>query len=98
MSRSYKKTPYCGDTKGKDKKKIANHKVRMYLKNTEYKLFRNDYKKIYDSYDICDFYWIISWNEYWNNELKYYKQYPNLFNKPDYKQTYRKWYKHYKMK
>ena len=33
MSRSYKKTPWCGDKKGKSKKRIANRTVRQYLKN-----------------------------------------------------------------
>ena len=50
MSRSYKKTPYCGDHKGKSKKRIANHKVRNWLKqNPEVALKGNAYKKIYES-------------------------------------------------
>ena len=98
MSRSYKKTPYCGDKKGKIKKRIANHKVRMLLKNINHNLSKGNYKKVYESYNICDYYWITSWNEYWNNELECYKQYPDLFDKPNYKKEYRKWYKYHKMK
>jgi len=98
MSRSYKKIPYCGDSKSKSKKRIANHKIRAYLKNIKHKLSRSDYKKIYESYNICDYYWITSWEEYWNNKLDYYKQYPDLFDKPDYKKEYRKWYRYHKMK
>lgn len=98
MSRSYKKIPYCGDKKGKRKKQIANSKVRTLLKNTNNILLKNNYKKVYDSYNICDYGWITSWEEYWNNKLDYYKQYPNLFDKPDYKKEYRKWYRYYKMK
>ena len=35
MSRSYKKNPWSGDTKGKWKKRQANSKVRMFLKNLD---------------------------------------------------------------
>jgi len=33
MSRSYKHTPYAGDKKGKEKKRIANKTVRNKLKH-----------------------------------------------------------------
>ena len=62
MSRSYKKTPWAGDKKGKIKKRIANHYVRQHLKNhTDLTLGPSDYKKLYESWDICDFYGIVSW-------------------------------------
>ena len=32
MSRSYKRTLWCGDHKGKSKKRIANHHVRNWFK------------------------------------------------------------------
>ena len=32
MSRSYKKTAYCGDRKTKSKKRLANRAVRNYFK------------------------------------------------------------------
>ena len=98
MSRSYKKTPYCGDHKGKSKKRIANHKVRNWLKqNPEVALKGNTYKKIYERWDICDYYTVSTWEAYWIGEIKFwlkYKGYPY----PNKKEEYRKWYKWYKMK
>ena len=54
MSRSYKKNPYLTDNStSKFGKKLANKRVRMKLKN---KLLQNsDYKKLTESYEICDF-------------------------------------------
>ena len=99
MSRSYKKTPWSGDKKGKSKKRIANSKVRIFLKNFNHKLQKADYKKVYETWDICDYGWIYSWKEYWNYILKNYMEYPNLYKKhPDKKEEYRYWYKTYKMK
>lgn len=105
MSRSYKKVPYCGDKKGKQKKRAANHKVRSWLKqNPDFILKRNNYKKLYERYDICDYYWITSLQEYIDNEMKtylYYSyMYPSRFKEPlpNKKELYRKWYKYYKMK
>ena len=48
MSKSYKKTPGAGDTKGKTSKRIANHKVRQELKRNLNALPKkgNKYKKI----------------------------------------------------
>ena len=101
MSRSYKKTPYCGDHKGKSKKRIANHKVRNWLKqNPEVALKGSAYKKIYERWDICDYYTVSTWEEYWIGEIRFwlkwkqYKGYPY----PNKKEEYCKWYKWYKMK
>ena len=81
MSRSYKKTPWCGDNKGKVKKRIAN------------------YKKVYETWDICDYGWVYSWKTYWNKVLKDYIEHPDYYkNPPNKKEEYRYWYKTYKMK
>lgn len=99
MSRSYKHTPYSGDNKGKDKKRCANSKVRMYLKDFNNEISHKNFKHIYESYDICDFYWMETWEEYWHNRLIEYKEHPNWFKHPPIKkEEYRKWYKLYKMK
>ena len=46
MSRSYKKTPWAGDKKGKIKKRIANQTVRSWLKqHPDVKLSKSDFKK-----------------------------------------------------
>ena len=100
MSRSYKKTAYCGDHKGKDKKRIANSKVRSTLKKLDYNFSSHSaYKKMYEQWDICDFYFLESWKEYWEWEKKTYKKFPELYKKPlNKKEIYRNWYKMYKMK
>lgn len=101
MSRSYKKTPYSGDHKGKWKKRRANEKVRNWFKrNLDANISRGDFRKIQNPWDICDFYSITTFKEYWQWELNWYEQHKNLYNlpKPDKKKSYRKWYKGYKMK
>lgn len=45
MSRSYKKTPWCGDHKGKSKKRIANHHVRNWFKKILMRYFRQEHIK-----------------------------------------------------
>ena len=97
MSRSYKKTPYCGDNKGKNKKRFANSKLRTKLKNHDFILPNGGaYKKVYESWDICDFYWITSWKEYWNICIRIWHQYGGDY--PDKKQEYRYWLHHYRNK
>lgn len=99
MSRSYKKASYSGDKKNKENKRNANKKVRNFLKNNNYCLNRKNYKKVFDSYDICDFGWLQSWGEYWENKLKNYQEHPEWYkNPPNKKEEYRYWYKHYRMK
>lgn len=99
MSRSYKKTPWCGEQKNKADKRNANKKVRMFLKNPNNHLLKSDYKKIFESWEICDYGWVISWNEYWNNCLSSYNEHPEWYKEPPNKKVeYRKWYKYYKMK
>lgn len=97
MSRSYKKTPYCGDNKGKNKKRFANSKLRTKLKNHDFILANGGaYKKVYESWDICDFYWITSWKEYWDICIRIWHQYGGDY--PDKKQEYRYWLHHYRNK
>lgn len=96
MSRSYKKHPWAGDNKGKWKKRIANSKVRNYLKNYENTLKFSDFKKVHESWEICDYGWLYTWEQYW----EYIVQDCKRFNLPipDKKQEYRNWFKTYKMK
>ena len=104
MSRSYKKTPWCGERKGKLKKRMANHKVRQTLKR-KYRLRvkGNAYKKLYETWNICDFSSICSWEEYWQSKLERYnsmlKKYPyRKIKKPDKKESYRYWLKVFRNK
>lgn len=99
MSRSYKKTPWAGDTKGKEKKRDANSKVRMFLKNLEHEVQNNAYKRIYETWDICDYGWMYTWEEYWDFCQKRYAEHPEYYKTPPNKKIeYRNWYKWYKMK
>ena len=103
MSKSYKKTPWCGEHKGKSKKRIANHHVRNWFKrNPDVILPPGAYKKIHCSWDICDYGWICTWEDYWNDCQKWHQEainrgwghYANL----DKNEEYRKWLKYYKNK
>ena len=100
MSRSWKKHAYAGDNKGKWKKRIANSKVRNYLKNTENILKNSDYKKVHESWNICDYGWLYSWNEYWKHCVSSYYHWGYKYNSnpPNKKEEYKKWYKIYKRK
>lgn len=104
MSRSYKKSSWSGDKKGKTKKRIANHTVRQFLKrNLDLNFLPGDYKKIYSSWDICDFGGIYTWEQYWENEWQNYLRrcfvFPNYeHEEPDIEECYRKWAKHHKRK
>ena len=82
MSNSYKRTPYCGDHKGKRKKKVANRKVRRKLKSTEIVFPRAGYRRITNPYDICDYYSIESWESYWLHVLCAWEQYEKPYGKP----------------
>lgn len=100
MSRSYKKTPICKDhTKGM--KTIANRKVRRKLKNPSIHMNGKSYKKMFCSYDICD--WIFlgdDFNTYYKKELARWKdwqtKFPNSNEKMPTKESCRKeWLKMY---
>lgn len=98
MSRSYKKTPWCGDKKGKWKKRRASKAVRRYLKCRLDDPCRGaQYKKIYCSWDICDYYFTYSWKEYLESIQRINLYLPTRKIKP-LKEEYRYWYRHYKGK
>ena len=103
MSRSYKKHAYCGDKKGKERKRLANHKVRQYLKrNPEVILKPSQFKRLFESCEICDYGWLCDWEEYWQREWEwYYCDHYQSWHRdapPDYKEEYRNWHRYYKMK
>ncbi len=54
MSRSYKHTPRCGDSKGKIRKRIANHVVRRKKLRTDIPQHAG-YRKMYEHWNICDY-------------------------------------------
>jgi adenosine deaminase len=92
MSRSYKKIPIHTDGNSpttKISKRYANKKVRNYIKNSDYNLKGNYYKKIFESYDIHDFIIMYSWEE----AKEEYLSSPYLQNKYSLKEWYRHWKK-----
>lgn len=104
MSRSYKKTPYCGEKK--HMKDYANRVVRNHLKHDRDLANGNAYKKLYERWDICDWEFRESFEQYklsyvydkatglyyyilWNGHvLETYTK----------EQLYQEWYKCYKRK
>ena len=65
MSRSYKKTPYCGP-KSKAMKKYANRVLRR--DNDTYQ--NGSYKKRFCSYDICDYKFFETFEEYFESRVR----------------------------
>ena len=95
MSRSYKKTPYCGP-KSKSMKKYANRVLRQ-DKNT----YQNaSYKKRFCSYDICDYKFFETFDEYYRSQVRQWEEWGRLYGRsyPNKKNAYRRWYKYYKAK
>lgn len=87
MSRSYKKTPRCGDKKDKYLKRYANRKLRR--KKLFVDLQNKSYKKDFCSYDICDYQTIgLSWIEFSTSWLKHF---PDESIK-DLRKKYYRWY------
>ena len=75
MSRSYKKTPWAGDKSNTFMKKQFNRKLRRKNKNTDPEdesnyLSNKSYKKANESWDIKDYGWIMTWEEYWQSCIK----------------------------
>ena len=97
MSRSYKKTPRCGDTKDKFFKKYANRKVR---RNNANHYNHNSYKKLSSSWDICDYETVgRTFEEYWKQTLQDWHQFGYKYEPyPSYEEEYRRWFKWYKAK
>ena len=60
MSRSYKKHPGCA-LRTKGMKRIANRAVRIYKENIPK---GNAYRKIFQSWEICEYSWRVSWERY----------------------------------
>jgi hypothetical protein len=99
MSRSYKKTPWCGDHKGKVKKRLANKSVRAQLKeNPDFNPKGGMFKKLYCSWNICDYGWITPWEEYWESCLRQHAEWVRRGwndEEPDRQKEYQRWLRFY---
>lgn len=102
MSRSYKKTPGGGFSKRKDNKRAANHKVRQKLKQDINYIPQKGtkHKRVYNSCDICDYFNITTFEEFWETRLKNWYNWGRLYGepKPNKEKEYQKWCKYYKRK
>ena len=85
MSRSYKKNPFVTDHSQGTKymKRLANHKVRRIVNSYDELPSKLKPKKMTESWDICDYYWIETNNfdEYYGEKVSEwlrwgYKYYP----------------------
>ena len=88
MSRSYKKVPYGGDKKDKFMKNYAN---RILRRNKNLILNHKSYKKNFERWNICDYYFIESFKSYSKIAKK-------LFPEMTDNEIYMDWYRYYKMK
>lgn len=76
MSRSYKHTPYAGDTKTKWAKRQANRKYRSFLKQMEEDVPYSHFKKVSESWNICDYHDITTWEEHLQYRRRHYRYIP----------------------
>lgn len=87
MSRSYRKFPLCKCERScKWGKKQANKRVRRY--KGEISNGRN-YKKLYESWEICDYAFSETWKEYSHSCL-----HPRWWSEPE-EPIYYEWYRSY---
>ena len=95
MSRSYKHTPYCGDTK--HNKEVANRRIRRKMRNPEFEMANGKaYKKHYCSWEICDFCHKKSFESYYRSSVERAIRFNEPI--PSKEKLYKQWYKWYKMK
>lgn len=88
MSRSYKKVPCYKDYNRGMKQRANRYLRRSYLDIPSGRA----YKKLFCSYDICDYKFLKTFSSYKKWISKHcHKRYPEG-------ELYRKWYKYYKMK
>ena len=101
MSRSYKHVPVCGGRSGfsktQAKRRVRRNKMKLSFS-------KGGYKKFYDSWEIRDYFGRCTWKEYWQKEWEWYnwylENYPKSprYKKPVLKESYRDWWRAYKMK
>ena len=95
MSRSYKHTPRCGETKHRWAKRYANRSFRR--KRLDIVLSPGQHKRYYCSYDICDYEWVgVTFERHYRDAVRSWHRW-NYLNEPypdrsEEYQSYRKWY------
>lgn len=98
MSRSYKKNPVVKD-RNPWAKKYANRKLRRCSKE-DYLLQKGLYKKSFESWEISDYSWTISFEQYCDFHLEMWEKWdkPEGKPKPTKKEMWKEWYLTYKGK
>lgn len=103
MSRSYKHSPQCGNSKtyGRYRAKRRNRCYNKDLKNPS--LNYSLYKKNYPQLEISDYNSYCDFNEYYKRRIEFWhwQELHNFKNKEPYptrEKAYNKWYKCYKRK
>ena len=94
MSRSYKRVPCCKDH-NRGMKKTANRYVR---RNHLAVPSGMAYKKLFCSWDICDYKFLESFSAYKYSYRRWASASRHNHRKHSDKELYRRWYRDYKMK
>ena len=78
-------------------KKLSNKRIRQKLKNPEEELQHNSYKKDTDSWDICDYAFVMSWERYWKYAVESWIRFdePHGIPFPNRKKEFARWRKWY---
>lgn len=94
MSRSYKKTHYCGDRKDQLSKNYSNRVIR---RSREELPHGTAYKKMFPSYKICECSSVyISFESYYRSLVEYWHVYRQQHDPyPDRKEAYREYVRIY---
>ena len=97
MSRSYKKIPYSGDRKDKFFKNYANRKIR---RNKFHNFQYGNYRKNFQTYDICDYKFIgYTFEEWYRDAINRWMVCGYRFEPfPSREEEYKNWYRWYRMK
>lgn len=96
MSHSYKHTPRCGDRKNRFAKRRANRCVRLHLLDDGKKAIpqHNGYKKVYCSWDICDYEWVgTAFEQFYADEVRWSRVHQKpVSSRAEARRQYEKWY------
>lgn len=82
-------------------KRQANKKLRQQLKDPEFDVSNAGFKKNFESWEICDYGFVVSWEEHWQACLDAYQRLVNMgipTDAPNKEEEYRIWEKTYKRK
>ena len=100
ISRSYKRTPRCGDKKDKYLKNYANRRLRRYPIDKP-PLNNCTYKKYNCSWDICDYETVAtSFEEYWERLIRNWYNWGQYYGLsfPDRQKAKKDYYRFYRQK